>query len=100
VFCLIAASARAFPNLAGHYMLQGDDGGVDYTVRQRGSDRVLFFAKSTRSRGADDVIQSVNEVPGQVACSTRGQATNGTKSVVSEQESLYKETKYKKRTSP
>jgi hypothetical protein len=38
--CLFAASASACPNLSGHYLLQGEDRTVRYTVRQRGCDRV------------------------------------------------------------
>jgi hypothetical protein len=38
--CLIAASASACPNLSGHYVLQGEDGVVRYSVSQRGCDRV------------------------------------------------------------
>ena len=33
-FYFVAASASACPNLAGHYMLQGEDGVVRYTVCQ------------------------------------------------------------------
>lgn len=39
-FCLLTASARACPNLSGHYVLQGEDGEVHYTVIQQGCDRV------------------------------------------------------------
>jgi hypothetical protein len=39
-FCLIAASASACPNLSGHYVLQGEDGEVHYTVIQQGCERV------------------------------------------------------------
>jgi hypothetical protein len=39
-FCFVAVSASACPNLAGHYLLQGDDGVVRYTVRQKGCERV------------------------------------------------------------
>jgi hypothetical protein len=38
--CFFAVSASACPNLSGHYLLQGEDGTVHYTVRQRGCDRV------------------------------------------------------------
>jgi hypothetical protein len=39
-FCFFATSASACPNLSGHYLLQGEDGTVRYTVRQRGCERV------------------------------------------------------------
>jgi len=38
--CLITASASACPNLSGHYVLQGEDGVVHYTVIQQGCERV------------------------------------------------------------
>jgi hypothetical protein len=38
--CLITASASACPNLSGHYVLEGEDGVVHYTVVQHGCDRV------------------------------------------------------------
>lgn len=40
VLYLSAASTSACPNLSGHYVLQGEDGIVRYTVNQRGCDRV------------------------------------------------------------
>src|ERR1700739_1064145 len=36
---LIAAPVNACPNLAGRYLLQGEDGVVSYMVRQNGCDR-------------------------------------------------------------
>jgi len=39
-FCFFAASSSACPNLSGHYLLQGEDGTVRYTVRQLGCERV------------------------------------------------------------
>ena len=36
VLCVIAASASACPNIAGHYMLRSEDGVVDYTVASEG----------------------------------------------------------------
>jgi hypothetical protein len=46
-FCLIAASARACPNLSGHYVLQGEDGAAEYAVSQRGCDRVEIDRTAT-----------------------------------------------------
>jgi hypothetical protein len=45
--CLFAASARACPDLGGHYLLQGEDGVVRYTVSQRGCDRVEMDRTAT-----------------------------------------------------
>jgi len=45
--CLITASASACPNLSGHYVLQGEDGIVRYTVNQRGCDRVEIRSTAT-----------------------------------------------------
>jgi hypothetical protein len=45
--CLIAASANACPNLSGHYVLQGEDGAVQYAVRQGGCDRVEIDRTAT-----------------------------------------------------
>jgi len=39
-FSFVAASASACPNLAGQYLLEGEDGAVRYTVRQKGCQRV------------------------------------------------------------
>src|SRR6185312_7637519 len=39
-FCFVATSAGACPNLAGRYLLHGEDGVVHYTVRQKGCERV------------------------------------------------------------
>jgi hypothetical protein len=47
VLCLIVAPANACPNLAGHYMLRGQDGVVDYTVRQKACDRVEIDRTAT-----------------------------------------------------
>ena len=46
-FCFVAASASACPNLAGHYLLQGEDGVVRYTVRQKGCERVEIDRAAT-----------------------------------------------------
>ena len=46
-FCLIPATSSACPNLSGHYILQGEDGFVRYTVRQRGCDRVEIDRTAT-----------------------------------------------------
>ena len=46
-FCLVAASTSACPNLAGHYLLQGEDGDVRYTVRQKGCGRVEIDRAAT-----------------------------------------------------
>jgi hypothetical protein len=46
-FCFVAASASACPNLAGHYLLQGEDGIVRYTVRQKGCERVEIDRAAT-----------------------------------------------------
>jgi hypothetical protein len=45
--CLVAASASACPNLSGHYVLQGEDGDVHYTVRQSGCTRVEIDRTNT-----------------------------------------------------
>ena len=45
--CFGAASASACPNLAGHYRLQGEDGDVRYTVRQKGCGRVEIDSTAT-----------------------------------------------------
>ena len=45
--CLSPAFAYACPNLAGHYRLQGEDGVVRHTVRQRGCDRVEIDTTAT-----------------------------------------------------
>ena len=46
-FSFVTASASACPNLAGHYLLQGEDGVVRYTVRQKGCDRVEIDRAAT-----------------------------------------------------
>ena len=46
-FCFVSTSASACPNLAGHYLLQGEDGVVRYTVRQKGCERVEIDRTST-----------------------------------------------------
>jgi hypothetical protein len=46
-FCLFAASTGACPNLAGHYLLRSEDGGVRYTVRQKGCKQVEIDRAST-----------------------------------------------------
>jgi hypothetical protein len=44
---LPAAFASGCPNLAGHYLLPGEDGGVRYTVRQKGCERVEIDKAAT-----------------------------------------------------
>jgi hypothetical protein len=55
--CFIAASASACPNLSGHYMLQGEDGTVRYTVRQQGCERVEISIRSTYL-GKESVVET------------------------------------------
>ena len=45
--CLITTSASACPNLSGHYVLQGEDGSVDYTVIQKSCNRVEIHRTNT-----------------------------------------------------
>ena len=47
LWCLVVAPASACPNLAGHYILQGEDGVVHYTVRQKSCDRVEIDRTAT-----------------------------------------------------
>lgn len=44
---LMAAPAGACPNLAGRYLLHGEDGVVHYSVRQKGCDRVEIDRTAT-----------------------------------------------------
>ena len=55
--CLVAASASACPNLSGYYVLQGEDGDVRYTVRQRGCDRVEIDRINTYL-GKESVVET------------------------------------------
>jgi hypothetical protein len=55
--CFFAVSASACPNLSGHYLLQGEDGAVRYTVRQRGCDRVEIDRVDTYL-GKESVVET------------------------------------------
>jgi len=78
-FYFVAASASACPNLAGHYLLQGEDGVVRYTVRQKGCERVEIERRTTSARPPRSKLRnllSMGNRTGNLARSVVGWATN------------------------
>ena len=77
-FCFAAVSASACPNLAGHYLFQGEDGIVRYTVRQKVCERVEIDRASTYLDKASKVETQEFIVDGKpheklgTACKLRG----------------------------
>jgi hypothetical protein len=59
VLCLTVAPASACPNLAGHYLLRGEDGSVGYTVRQKGCEQVEINRTGTYLGKTSGVVTEV-----------------------------------------
>lgn len=62
ILCLIGAPASACPDLAGHYMLRGEDGVVDFTVRQKACDRVEID-RTARYFGKTSAVETQVFIP-------------------------------------
>jgi|SRR5579863_2976379 len=79
-FCFVAASASAYPNLVGHYLLQGEDGTVRFTVRQQGCQRVeidraaTYLGKPSRIETQEFIVDGKSR--GKLSTVSRWWATN------------------------